>query len=224
MKATGTERATRRALVGTGRVLTRAGRSRRVMFWGGLLAGVTALVAGGSSRDRFPFLSAETSLAQAAPAPQVPFSLSQAVRVAEARTGGRARKVEMEREREHDVYEIKTVSKKQSASVLVGTTSGDVVRVNTQGFLSGVFDRDDQQEDLAELARLEATSMTLAAAIEKAEQATGGRAIEAALRNQYGSTLFEVWVVKDWNKQEVWVDPAKAEVITPPAPKEDHDD
>jgi uncharacterized membrane protein YkoI len=192
--------------------------SRRAVLRGGLVAGIATLVdASGVT----------TSIAQAPPQ-QPPTSLAQAVRAAEKQTGGRARKAEMERKRGVDVYEIKTVSKDGSAKVLVDPASGNVLRVHTPGFVSSignVFDRDDQREDQAAFARLEASSMTLAAAIDAAQKETGGRAVKAALKSQYGSTLFEVGVVKDWTTQKVLVDPATAKVVTvPPSGKRSDDD
>ena len=189
--------------------------SRRALLRGGLLAGVAALA------------DATTSIAQA-PSQQPPTSLVQAVRVAEKQTGGRARKAEMERERGVDVYEVKTVSKDGSAKVLVDPASGNILRVVTPGFVSSianVFDRDDQRKDQAAFARLEGLPMTLASAIDAAQKETGGRAVKGALKSQYGSTLFEVSVVKDWTMQKVLVDPATAKVVTlPPQGKRKDDD
>ncbi len=190
--------------------------SRRALLRGGLVAGIATLVnASGVT----------TSIAQAPPQ-QPPTSLAQAVRVAEKQTGGRARKAEMERERGVDVYEIKTVSKDGSAKVLVDPASGNIIRVHTPWFgssIANMFDRDDQRKDEAALARLEASSMTLAGAIDAAHKETGGRAIKAALKSQYGSTLFEVGVVKDWTTQKVLVDPATAKVVIVP-PRGEHSD
>jgi uncharacterized membrane protein YkoI len=191
--------------------------SRRALLRGGLLAGLATLV-----------LEATTSIAQA-PAPQpvrhgggngqAPTPLGHAVRVAEKHTGGRARKAETERERGVYVYEIKTVSKDGSATVLVDPVSGNVLRVHTPGFIASianVFDRDDQREDQTTFARLEASSMALAGAIEAAEKETGGRAVEAALKSRGGSGLFEVRVVKDSAPQKVLVDPATGKVVAVP--------
>ena len=122
-----------------------------------------------------------------------------------------------------DVYEIKTVAKDKSATVLVDLNSGKVVRVEGAGFLSGVFDREDRREDQAELTRLEGVSMTLVDAIDAAERETGGRAIEGSLRSQYGQTLFQVRVVKDLVPQKVMIDPASGKVVTV-APREHNDD
>ena len=134
----------------------------------------------------------------------------------------------MERKRGVYVYEIKTVSKDGSAKVLVDPTSGNVLRADTPGFVSSianVFDRDDQRKDQAAFARLEASSMTLAAAIDAAQKESGGRAVRAALTSRYDATLFEVRVVKDWTTQNVLVDPATAKVVTvPPRGKHKNDD
>lgn len=170
-----------------------------------------------------------TLVAHAAPRQPVPppggsgregqTSLAQAVRVAERQTGERARQAEIEREQGVDVYEIDTVSKEGSASVHVDVASGNVVRVDTGGFvavLAKVFDRDHQRKDQAALAGLEASSVPLADAIDAAQQETGGRAVKAELKSRYGSTLFEVKVVKDSTTQKVLIDPATARVVTAP--------
>ena len=146
---------------------------------------------------------------------QSPSSLVQAIRVAEQESGGRARKAEMERERGVDAYEIKTVAKDKSVKVLVDPASGKVVRVEGPGFfdaIANLFDSDDRREDQAALAQLEASPMTLAAAIAAAERETGGRAVKASLKSQYGQTLFEVGVVKDLVPHKFVVDPASGKV------------
>ena len=204
--------------------------SRRALLWGGLLAAGATLAQA--------LVSGATTLVAQAPPPQparppggapppAQISLAQAVRSAEKETGGRGRKAELEREKGIYVYEIKTIAMDRSAKVLIDPPSGNVVRVDTPGIISAignVFDRDDQRKDQAALARLEASSMTLAGAIESAEKETGGRAIKAALRDRYGATLFEVRVVKDWIAHQVLVDPATGKVVTVPAPAKRKDD
>ena len=126
----------------------------------------------------------------------------------------------MEREAGVHVYEVKTVAKDGSTSVHVDPASGNVLRMNTPGIVATVirvFDRDDHREDQAALARLEASSMSLADAIDAVQKETGGRAVKAAVKSQYGSTLFEVKVLKDLTLQKVMVDPATAKVVTVPS-------
>jgi len=202
--------------------------SRRDLLRGGLLAGVAvladALAAGEGSAQAPPQQSGRPGGGDALKAP---ISLAQAIRAAEKQTGGRARKAEMERERGVYVYEIKTVSKDSSAKVHVDPTSGNVLRVRTPGFIAGItnlFDRDDQRKDQAAFAQLEASSMTLAGAVDLAEKETGGRAVQAALKSRYGSMLFEASVVKDWTTHKVLVDPATAKVVTSPAHGKREDD
>jgi len=92
--------------------------------------------------------------------------------------------------------------------------------VSTPEFIAGItnlFDRDDQRKDQAAFAQLEASSMTLAGALDVAEKETGGRAVKAALKSRCGSMLFEASVVKDWTTHKVLVDPATARVVTSPA-------
>lgn len=190
------------------------GVSRRALLRGGLLAAGAALA---------DALVAGKGSAQVPPPPSAPISLAQAVRAAEQHTGGRAKKAEMERERGVHVFEIETVSKDGSAEVHVDSTSGKVLGVHTPWF-SGVFDRDDQREDQAAFARLAASSVTLADAIEAAEKTVGGRAVKAALKGRHGAMVFEARVVKDWTAHRVLVDPATAKVVTSPAPGAHEDD
>ena len=158
---------------------------------------------------------------------QSPSSLVQAIGMAEQETGGRARKAEIERERGIAAYEIKTLGKDKSAKVLVDPASGKVVRVERSGFfdaIANLFDGDDRRKDQAALAQLEASPITLAAAVAAAERETGGRAVKASLKNQYGQTLFEVGVVKDLVAHKVVVDPASGKVATVAQSKSKDDD
>lgn len=216
-------------------VMTDRALSRRAVLRGGLLAGVATLASASGVVDVAAVLDALTSVAPveaqqpatgAGPQPQT--SLAQAIRVAEQQTGGRAKKAEMDREKGVYVYEIETVSKDGPAEVHVDPASGNVLRVTRPGFVSAlatVFDRDDRRKDEAAFARLEASPMALAGAVEAAEKETGGRAVKAAVKSQYGSTLFGVSVVKDWITHSVLVDPATAKVVTvPPHGKRNDDD
>jgi len=143
-------------------------------------------------------------------------SLSQAIGVAEQESGGRARKAEMEREAGVDAYEVKTVAKGKAATVIVDAVSGKVMRVEAGGFLAGVFDAGDRRDEEAEFARLEASPMTLLQAIAAAERERGGRAVEAALKTQYGQTLFAVRIVEDFVPHDVVVDPDGGKVVPLP--------
>jgi uncharacterized membrane protein YkoI len=157
---------------------------------------------------------------------QAQTSLAQAVRVAEQRTGERARRAETEPERGGYVYEIETVSKDRWAEVLVDPASGTVLRVSP-GFVSSIaniFDSDIQRKDHAALARLDPSSMSLADAIDAAQQETGGGAVKAAVRGQHGATLFEVRVIKDWTMRKVLVNPVTAKVVVVPVPGQRVDD
>jgi uncharacterized membrane protein YkoI len=88
----------------------------------------------------------------------------------------------------------------------------------------GVFDSDDRRKDQAAFARLETSPMTLAGAIDAAERETRGRAGKAAVKTQFGSTLFEISVVKDLVLQSVVVDPANGKVVAVPSKQKDDDD
>lgn len=136
-------------------------------------------------------------------------SVAQAIGAAEQQTGGRAMKIDVEKENGTYLYEIKTVSKDRVVQVFVDPASGQVVRTEDEGLIAKVFDREDQEE----FAKLAASSTTLAAAVATAEQHTGGKAIEASFDNEDGTMLFEVEVAKDNAVHKVMIDTANGNVL-----------
>lgn len=203
-----------------------------------LAAAAAVLALNGTDAVQAPSGAAETrdmasaagpagaAIAQTAPqAPQGPArdvtrpstTLAQAVRLAEQRTNGRARKVELERDDGAYVYEVKTVSDEGTAKVIVDYASGNVDRVKGRGFvnrISDLFDRDDRREEEAALKALEASSVTLAQAVEAAETATGGRAVKAKMKDRYGTMLFEVGLLVEGAMRRVEVDAATGKAVT----------
>lgn len=64
-----------------------------------------------------------------------------------------------------------------------------------------------------ELAGLDSSPTTLAAAIGTAEQQVGGKAVEAGYENENGQMLFEVEVAKDKTVHKVEIDAATGKVV-----------
>jgi len=185
----------------------------------GLLAAIAALL---SATITITCAAAQSAQTGGPSGPPRATSLAQAVRIAEQQTGGRARQAELERERGVDVYEIKTVARDTSGKVLIDAASGKVVRVDTPGVFSAIgqmFDRDDQRKDHVTFTRLEGSALTLVGAIDAGEKDSGGWAVKASLKSLYGSTLFEVRVVKDLTLTTLVVDPATARVVAAPVNK-----
>ncbi len=136
-------------------------------------------------------------------------SVTQAIAAAEKQTGGRAMKIDVQKEEGAYLYEVKTVSKDKVAEVFVDPASGQVVRTDDEGLIAKLFDREDQ----GEFSKLAASSTTLGAAIATAEQHTGGKAIEASFDNEDGAMLFEVEVAKDNAIHKVMIDSANGSVL-----------
>ncbi len=192
---------------------------------GALAAVAVADVAYGSSLT-IAQATPQTSQASGSSVTRPSTSLAQAVRSAEQRTKGRAEKVELEREDGVYVYEVKTISKEGPVDVFVDFATGKVDSVQSRGFLARVgdiFDSEDQREDEALLKALEASSVTLSKAIDAAESKTGGRAVEAKMKDRYGIVYYEVALIVDGSKKRVEVDTATAKVVAVTARK-DHDD
>ncbi len=200
------------------------------------LVAAVAVVALGTAATAEATLAASTIVAQAAPQTSQatdsgvtrPFTtLAQAVRLAEQRTNGRARKVKLERDDGIYVYKVKTVSKDGTAKVYVDFRTGNVDRVDGRGILArvgDVFDREDRRKNEAQFNALEASPVTLSDAIAAAETNTGARAIKAKMKDRYGSVYFEVSVIVDGSKRRIEVDAATAKIVAVSAPKDRDDD
>ncbi|MCZ6858785.1 MAG: PepSY domain-containing protein [Alphaproteobacteria bacterium] len=129
------------------------------------LVAVVAVVALGTVATADATLAASTIVAQAA-AQKSPASnsavirpsttLAQAVRLAEQHTDGRARKVELDRDDGIYIYKVKTVSKNGNAKVYIDFRTGDVLRVDSRGFLGRVGDMFDSKDRRKNEARLNA--------------------------------------------------------------------
>lgn len=146
-------------------------------------------------------------------------SIVQAIAAAERRTGGRALKVDIEKERGAYLYEVKTVSKGKVSEVFVDLTSGAVTGTEDEGLIARMLD----QEDRDKLAKFSASSTTLAAAVATAEQHVGGKAIEAGVDDENGTMSFEIKVAKDKALHRVVVDGSTGKVVQVAAGQEgDH--
>lgn len=148
-------------------------------------------------------------------------SISQAIKTAEQKTGGRAMKADLEHEHGNYAYEIKTVTKDKVTNIFVDPASGKITRTDDEGLIAKIFDEEDQSE----FRKLAAASVTLGTAVTTAEKNTGGRAVEANFENEDGKTRFEVEVAKDKAMHKVVIDAASGKVIKVlPARKGEHNE
>lgn len=148
-------------------------------------------------------------------------SVAQAIAAAEQKTGGRAVKVDIEKEKGTYLYQVKTVSKDKISEVFVDLASGQVTRTDDEGLIARIFDREDRDE----LAKLAASPTTLTVAISAAELHTGGKAIEARFDDENGALIFKVEVAKDNITQRVKIDSATGKVMTVSAAEDgEHED
>ena len=89
------------------------------------------------------------------------------------------------------------------------------------GGIGAVLASESEGNDAAELARLPAGHVTLAAAIAAAERQTGGQAIDAAYGNENGTMLVEVEVAKGNAVHTVKLDAASGKVVKVTAADQD---
>lgn len=148
-------------------------------------------------------------------------SVVQAIAAAEQRTGGRAFEIDLEKEKNAYLYEIRTVSKDKLTEVTVDPESGKVVKTDDEGLIAKLFD----WEDRGAFDSLAASSTSLAEAIVVAEQNVGGTAIEADLDDDEENVpTFKIEVFKDNTVHKVLIDSTTGTVLAIAPSKDDEDD
>jgi uncharacterized membrane protein YkoI len=144
---------------------------------------------------------------------RAPVSLPQAIATAEKQSKGRAVSAAAEETGSGVLYEITTFAGGKIVEFQIDPQSGNVVKTE---------DEQVQGEDADEYAGAGQLTTTLTAAIASAEQATGGKAIEAGLDDENGKALYEVELAAaDGTIHKAHVDAADGIVKT--ATGEDHD-
>jgi uncharacterized membrane protein YkoI len=133
-----------------------------------------------------------------------PVSLPQAIATAEQQSNGRAVSAEAEEGGGGVLYEIKTIGGEKVVEFQIDPQTGNVVNTEDEKV------EGDNDEEYAGAARLETT---LAAAIASAEQATGGKAIEAGLDDEDGKALYEVELAAAATIQKAYIDAATGNVV-----------
>lgn len=136
-------------------------------------------------------------------------SITQAIAAAERQTGGRAVKVDFESEDGAFTYEVKTLSNGRMTEVLVDPASGQVLRSRGEGPIASFFARRDRDE----IAKLTATSTSLATAVATAEEETGGKAYQARVKDENGALQFRIAVAKNNTVQRVDIESASGKVL-----------
>jgi uncharacterized membrane protein YkoI len=144
-----------------------------------------------------------------------PVSLLQAIATAEQQSNGRAVSAEAEEGGGAVLYEIKTIGGEEMVEFQIDPQTGNVVKTEDEKV------EGDDAEEYAGAAQLETT---LAAAIASAEQATGGKAIEAGLDDEDGKALYEVELAAAaGTTQKAYIDAATGNVVKTAA-GEDNDE
>lgn len=135
-------------------------------------------------------------------------SLTQAIATAENHVGGRATRVNVDRENGAYVYKVRVAGSEKLSEVYIDPASGNVIRSDVEGTVAKM-----DKEDQAVFAKLVNAGTTLTSSVTTAEQETGGKAIEAAFTKENGTMLFEVEVAKDNAMHKVAVDPATGKMV-----------
>ncbi len=113
-----------------------------------------------------------------------PTSLSDAVRIAEKNADGKAFEAAMEDEDGRNLYEIAILSGDNVTEFAIDPATGNIIESEKEGLLADLM-RDDE-----ELAALGKTKADLLSVIATAEQAAGGKAMEAEIDDESASPAF----------------------------------
>jgi uncharacterized membrane protein YkoI len=141
----------------------------------------------------------------------------QAVTIAESETGGRAMRIDFEREHDRSLYRIKTLDAGGKVmEVRIDAATGKIAGMRPEGMFRRLTDR----EDRLAFARLPPSATSLEAAIAAARKDTGGAVQKAAFRDDDGRQAYSVRVAKDERISRVQIDPATGAVVK----KSDTDD
>lgn len=138
-----------------------------------------------------------------------------AIAAAEQATGGRAIAVAMEDENGAPLYEVRVVAGERMLTLKIDPANGAIRTTERDGLIARLLGR----EDSAELAAMLRAPTTLTQAIAAAEQAGGGRAVEASWEDEDGApAAWEVKVAREGGGMaKVMVDAATGQARLPPA-------
>lgn len=139
-----------------------------------------------------------------------PVSLSQAVAVAEKKTGGHALRADFEKNNGAFAYEIRTATGEKANLVLVDPKSGKTLEPKSPGLLDRLANEFEGDDEAPKNARI-----SLASAIASAEAHTGGKAMEAAYddEDEHEGAAIRVDVAKDNTIHSVLIDGASGKVL-----------
>lgn len=147
-----------------------------------------------------------------------PTSLSDAVRIAEKNADGKAFEAAMEDEDGRNLYEIAILSGDNVTEFAIDPATGNILESEEEGLLADLM-RDDE-----ELAALGKTKADLLSVIATAEQAAGGKAMEAEIDDESASPAFDVEVAQvDGTVVKVTIDGVTGKVLKQ-GPAVDDDD
>ena len=172
-----------------------------------LTATATAIAfgAGGAFASNHGGRNADTETKEIEAVRTAPVSLPQAIATAETQSNGRALSAEAEDTGSGVLYEVTTFAGGKIVEFQIDPQTGNVVKTEDEQA------RGDDAEEYAGAGQL---TTTLTAAIASAEQATGGKAIEAGLDDDNGNALYEVEVAAaDGTIHKAHVDAASGQVV-----------
>lgn len=168
-------------------------------------AAAIALGAGGVFAASQSSKSADDETREIEAVRAAPVSLPQAIATAEQQSSGRAVAAEAEENGSGVLYQVTTVAGEKIVEFQIDPQTGNVVKTE---------DEKVDGDDANEYAGATQLTTTLAAAIASAEQATGGKAIEAGLDDEDGKALYEVeFAAADGTIHKAYVDAASGKVV-----------
>lgn len=162
-------------------------------------------IAGGSAGTVGQALAGSDDTAEIQHFLAAPKGISEAIRAAEATTGGKAIEAEFDDHKGAAAYEVKTVSGDKIAKVKVDAVSGQVIKTKDKGKVDA---KDDDAIDPAKM------TVSLLDIVTKAEAESGGKVMSLGRESEDGTSQIVLEIVKaDGSRLDYTFDATAAKLV-----------
>lgn len=156
--------------------------------------------------------------------PIVKISIDQGKAIAKKVFNGTVKEIEIEKEDDLLVYEVKMMSKNKKADIKIDANNGTVLQVKEKDLVKN--EQEEQQKEKPTKHKDQSSSGKIG--IEKAKQIAqkqfNGKVEEAELDNDDGRLIYEVEMVSNEKEAEIAIDAYTGEVLVVSVESADNDD
>lgn len=136
-------------------------------------------------------------------------NLAEAIAIAEREVDGRVIEAELDEDDDMFFYKLEVLGEAGLSVVYLNPASGIVVGKRSPGLVTGAFRNDDR----AKAQAVADAGISLANALQVAEQRTGGRAVEIEVERDDDRYLYEIKTIQPELEHDVEIDPDSGRII-----------